>query len=135
MNNTEKSELVIARILHFLMERGIQEGLVEFSELNLDEELADFFFPCFVWLEREGLVTSHKVDRYSSNKTRAGGHIVNPSLTSHGYAVLGGIIVIGDQSYSASEAVAQVSEKGRSYSGIGDFFGGLLGGLTKSLGS
>lgn len=41
----------------------------------------------------------------------------------------------GEKKIPVGQAVKEVAEGGKNYAGIGDFFGGVLGGFTKSMGS
>lgn len=134
MTNTEKSEVVIARILTTLSDRGIRDGDLEFRDFGLDEEFADFFFPCLSWLEREGLVSFEQVARLLGSPTITGAAVLTPCLTSHGYSQLGRTMTIAGNKQTMAEAVSKVSKDGRSSSVVGDFVGGLLGGFTKSMG-
>ncbi|SEP14319.1 hypothetical protein SAMN04490248_1292 [Salinihabitans flavidus] len=56
MDDLQRSETVIAKILSLLMEWGIQETQLEFSELDLSDEYRPFFFSCVKWLEAEGVI-------------------------------------------------------------------------------
>jgi hypothetical protein len=38
------------------MQHGVSHWDLEFSDLELDDSYASFFFPCVHWLEREGLI-------------------------------------------------------------------------------
>lgn len=131
MDDIQKSELVISRILSLLMKWGIQECDLKFAELNLDDEYAPFFFPCIEWLVDEGVIRVAEINRYTDGT----GKVVRPVLTSFGMVILGRSVELEGGSISLSKAVREVSEQGRSFSQIGGFFGGLLGGFTKSMGS
>ncbi len=135
LDDLRRSEIVIARILNLLIGWGIQECQLEFHELELEEEFAPFFFPCINWLISEGVIRASSVERYSSNKTSAGGVVLYPQLTSYGFNALGSEIQIGDNTPKLATAVKEVSDNQKSYSQIGDFVGGLLGGFSKSLSS
>jgi len=134
MTEIEKSEVVIAKILTLLMEWGIQECDLRFEELELDpKEYGSFFFSCVHWLENEGLIRTSRIDCFM-DAAHAG--VVNrPVLTSYGFYILGTKVKIGDHEATLSETVKEVSSSAGNYSNIGDFFGGLLGGFTKSVGS
>jgi len=130
MDDLQKSELVIAKILNHLMELGIQRGLVDFTEVIDDPALEPFVSSCFYWLDAEGIVRARN---YAETKDSFS--VVSPSLTSHGYELLGKSFQLKESKVSMSQAVKEVSSGEQSYSQYGDFFGGLLGGFTKSLGS
>ena len=133
MDNFDKSELVIAKILDKAIENGIREWMLQFTDLMLDTEYAPFFYPCLRWLEAEGII---RVQAY--HRTMGGiasGHVQNISLTSHGLVALGHTIKIGDDTDKMSEAVKKVSSGEKSYAQVGDFVGGILGGFTKSISS
>jgi hypothetical protein len=135
--NLEKSEIVIARILNLLLERGIRGGDLEFSDLSLDDDFLHFFAACFRWLIDEGIVRAQKVTDIPVDE-QAGMddlYVYNPTITAHGFNVLGRSVVIGTETLAASIVVQRVSANDQSYSGFGDFAGGFVGGLLKVLGS
>ncbi|NRB00683.1 MAG: hypothetical protein HRU32_12825 [Rhodobacteraceae bacterium] len=131
-DNVQRSETVIAAILAHLMQRGIQHGGIQFAELGLEEDYQPFFLPCFEWLMSEGLI------RFKSSKNvgwRHGGPVVlEPTLTSLGYRYLGEPMLAGDADQKLGEVVKDVAKGGENFAQFGDFFGGLLGGFTKSMG-
>jgi hypothetical protein len=133
MNNMEKSELVIAKILTLLMEWGIKDSSLNFKKLELDDAYASFFFPCINWLSNEGIIRTGKIQMYANGPGQ--GSISNPVLTSYGISLLGNSVKVGNTDVRLSEAVKTLSAEKKSYSGIGDFMGGFLGGFTKSMGS
>jgi hypothetical protein len=130
MDNLQKSEAVIARILAHLAENGLQATELNHDTLQLGAELQPFFEICYDWLEAEGIVRSSKVVK------AAGGEIwiFNPVITANGFRLLGQGVILGGEEKSLGTAVKEVSS-GRSYSSLGDFFGGLLGGFTRSISS
>lgn len=131
MENIEKSEVVIARILSKVLEFGLQDAGLEFKELELGDSYAPFFSTCVDWLVAEGLI---RVGTHI--KTKDGEcFLAGITLTSHGFAVLGQEISGTDRGETVADAVKQVTDSGAGYSGVGDFIGGLLGGFTKSISS
>ena len=133
MENAEKSQLVMARILDKAMEMGIQEWMLGFDDLKLEDDYANFFYPCLKWLENEGLV---RVEGY--HRTMGGpanGSVRNVHITAFGQSVLRQEVNITGEREMLSETVKGVSKEPASYSQFGDFLGSLLGGFTKSLGS
>ena len=133
MDETQKSELMIAKILSLLMEWGIQESELRFEELDLDDKFRPFFFPCIQWLVSEGVIRTGNLHQFLDGP--GAGLVSRPVLTSYGMKILGLTLQLGDQDMPMSTAIAEVSKNGKSYSQVGDFFGGLLGGFTKSVGS
>ncbi|WP_414897011.1 hypothetical protein [Rhodovulum sp. YEN HP10] len=133
MENLEKSEIVISKILSLLMEWGIRECELEFEELELDDEFRFFFFPCIEWLTDEGVIRTGEI--HGELGGTGCGSVMNPVLTSYGLNVLGTRIQLGETEEKLSDAVKKVSAGSRSYAQFGDFVGGLLGGFTKSIGS
>ena len=132
MDNLAKSEFVISRILQKLAENGIQSSLFSFDNFDFeDDSFAPFFNQAVKWLEAEGVI---RMDGFSENFN---GHsrLINPTLTSYGFEVLGKTLELEGTPTKLASAVKTVSEEGKNYSQIGDFFGGLLGGFTKSMGS
>lgn len=133
MQNAEKSQLVMARILEKTMDVGIQEWLLTFDDLNLEEDFANFFYPCLEWLEKEGLIRVRSYHRTMGG--RAQGSVQNVHITAFGQSVLRQEVNITGESEMLSETVKNVSKEPGYYSKFGDFLGGLLGGFTKSIGS
>ncbi|MBL4808224.1 MAG: hypothetical protein JKY31_13210 [Rhodobacteraceae bacterium] len=133
MDNIQKSELVIAKILGLLMEWGVQKNELTFEELKIDSAYSNFYFPCINWLVAEKVIRVSKIMQFANGA--ADGLVQNPVLTSHGMRVLGLQISYGDGGITMAEAVKSVQSGDKSYSQFGDFFGGFLGGFTKSLGS
>lgn len=129
MNDLEKSELVIAKILALLLDWGIQKQQLEFHELELDEGCLNHFVSCIDWLEAEGVIRTDKVVRTQKPSETL---IINPVLTAYGFRILGKNFASGDQTDLASHA-KKISEGKTSMSSVGDFIGSLLGGYTKSV--
>ena len=130
-SNLEKSEVVIAKILKLLMDQGLKDSMMSFRSLNLEEEYEPFFKTCFLWLIAEGLVRSST----NSESITSIFHAYGPVLTAKGFSVLGNRLVLKEGEVTIARVVEETSSSDKSYSGLGDFFGGLLGGLTKSLSS
>jgi len=113
------------------MQHGVSHWDLEFSDLELDDSYASFFFPCVHWLEREGLI---HVGQYT--RTLGGiatGYVGNIAITSRGMVVLGKTVEINGKQEQLSTAVRRVSEGSVDYHRIGDAIGGAIGGLLKSL--
>lgn len=131
MENIEKSEIVIAGILNKALEFGLQQNDLRFEELELSNEFAPYFATCVDWLIAEGLIRVGNHQKVLSGMS----FVLNISLTSYGFAVLGRKLTIGGEEMEIGQAVKKVASSGSGYSGAGDFFGGLLGGFTKSISS
>lgn len=132
MDHLQHSETVIARILSLLMEWGIQEAQLEFTQLKLSDEYRPYFFSCFKWLASEGVIRYSEISREKGNV--AAGAVFQPVLTSYGLSILGQNIRLGDEETQLSEAVENVSSGHASYAKAGNFTGGLLASFIKSLG-
>ncbi|WP_203290777.1 hypothetical protein [Maricaulis parjimensis] len=131
LDNLQKSELVISKILEALVEQGIQcRTHLPFAELGLSDELKPFFEGCCLWLYDEGIVRCTNPHQLGTN-----GSMVNPSITAYGFQLLGQKFLAGDKEEALGTAVKEVASGQKNYAAIGDFFGGILGGFTKSLGS
>ena len=132
MNNMEKSELVVMKILSRLMDTGFTRTVLAFQNLDLTDEYEEFFDLSAEWLLEEGVIRAADFA-----KTRGeSGALANPVLTAYGLSLLRQPSpVSGDERETMGTAIKNASEKGTSYAGIGDFIGGLLGGFTKSIGS
>ncbi len=131
MDNTEKSELVIARLLTMIADNGLQGSEIGFDDLELEEDFQPYFDVSVRWLIDEGVI------RVSELAELMGGTaiLLNPVVTSYGYSCLNQRLLIKGKDMTVGGAVQEVSKQGTSYSGFGDFLGGLLGGFTKSMGS
>ncbi|MCW1949833.1 MAG: hypothetical protein KIH44_000495 [Octadecabacter sp.] len=130
MDELQKSELVISKIVTLVSGWGIQSTRLEFEELELEDSFAPFFIPCVEWLEAEGVLRTKNILEYSN-----GGCVVRPVLTSYGMRILGTEISLDGEKTKLATAAAKVSSGEKSYSQFGDFVGGILGGFTKSIGS
>ncbi len=129
--NIQKSEVVIARILKHLMDNGLQQSMMSFNTLELDNEYEAFFKTSFMWLIHEGMVrSSTNIESITSVF-----HAYDPVLSGQGFAALGRNLEANGGSITMATAVKETSSSKQSYSGLGDFFGGILGGFTKSMGS
>ena len=132
MTNVRKSELVISKILFLLMDRGIMEWHLQFEDLELSDDDGGFFFPCIDWLVSENVIRIREVRRYLGGPTN--GLIVDPSLTSYGFAVLGEASPVGDGGDQLSDTVKEISSGYGNYTKAGNFTGGVLASFIKSFG-
>lgn len=133
MEKLEKSELIIAKILQMAIDSGLGHWQLSFADLSLDDSFAEFFYPSIEWLEAEGIV---RVGEYARTLGGiANGSVNNIHLTSYGLRLLGQQITVGEKQVKLADEVKRVSQGDRSYSTLGDFVGGLLGGFTKSISS
>lgn len=130
MNNVEKSERVISIILTELMDRGIQQGFIDFTALVEDDALKPFVGPCFRWLETEGIVTA--LNDASSDDGFA---VIDPTLTAYGFNVMGMELTLDGEKTEVGKVVKQVAQEGRTFSNVGELLGSALGAFTKSVGS
>jgi len=92
MDNLEKSELVIAKIRGLLMEWGLSDTEMQFEELGLEEEFRPFFTTCIEWLEAEGVIRVHKIDKFQDGKAL----IQRPTITAHGINLMGKQLNVGE---------------------------------------
>lgn len=132
MNDVERSDVVIAPIIEILSKKGSQDGdLMEFEQLNLENEFQPFFLRCIVWLGDQGLIRFDEISRTMGG----GGWVHAPVLTSYGFSTINRQITLGGEDLPMKDAISHVSKSGGNYASAGDFFGGFLGGFTKSMGS
>jgi len=131
--NLEKSQKMLARLIECAAENGIKESMIQFSDLGLDSSYEEYFYPCLEWLESEGVVRTKAHHRTMGSA--ASGRIRNLVLTSVGQSLLGMKVSVGEEEETLAETVEKVSKGDRSYSKFGDFLGGAIGGLIKSLGA
>jgi hypothetical protein len=131
-DNLRKSELVISKILETLLALGLQQGSsLRFEDIKLEKEDSAIFNGCCTWLLEEGII------RCSNTAQAMGGDVTlfSPMITAKGFSLLNQSFILGDNKMQVSEAVREVAGGNSNYAGLGDFFGGLLGGFTKSMGS
>lgn len=129
LDNLQKSEVVISKILQDLVETGLQYGTaLEFEELELGVEFKPFFVGCCLWLIEEGIVRCT-----NEHQVIQGMPMVNPVITAKGFTLLGQPFAGTEEGNRVGDAVKEVASGNKNYAGIGDFFGGLLGGFTKSI--
>ena len=127
--NLEQSEKIVAAILNFLLENGLQDCELVFSNLGLDDSFKAFFFPSAQWLIDEGLI------RGGAGRLLDGDAWVSGAvLTSTGFARLGANFGSGEERVSGADRAAQIAKSEKGSWQFGDFLGGLAGGLTKSIG-
>ncbi len=125
----EGSQKMIAAIVNDLSRRGVRRGSLDVSDLSLDEDLLDpaLFLDSILWLEGEGIIRSSSEHSFTMDGTAH-----NYTLSAYGYRLL-------EQNFQGEmklgQAVKEAAEGSRSFTGVGDFFGGLLGGFTKSMSS
>lgn len=131
MDDLQRSELVISKVLTLVARWGIQQTDLKFEELELSDEFIPFFIPCVEWLEAEGVIRTKNITQFASGA----GIVLRPVITSLGMKMMGAQITLGEENEKLATAAAKVSSGEKSYSQVGDFFGGLLGGFSKSLGS
>jgi len=130
MENLEKSELVIAKILGLLMEWGLSNTEMQFEELGLEEEFRPFFTTCIEWLEAENVIRVYKIHKFLDGTAL----IQSPTLTAHGINLMGRQLNVGEEKTTIGAAVKQTAKETSFYNGLGDLGGGFVGGLLKSLG-
>ncbi|MGY6632265.1 MAG: hypothetical protein ACXIU8_00760 [Alkalilacustris sp.] len=129
----ERSNLVIAKILKLAADHGISHWELSFSDLELDDSYATYFYPCLEWVEAEGLV---RVGAYEKTLGGfAGGSAHDVSLTSRGMALLGQEVVVDGKRISLARAVVEESQGSGGTYRIGELIGGILGSAIKSMGS
>ncbi|WP_375254715.1 hypothetical protein [Yoonia sp.] len=133
MTDLQKSEIVIARILSLLVDWGIQETELRFSELELDDSFAPFFFPCVEWLQSEQIIRVSRLVKAIDGP--GSGVVLRPVLTSEGFAILGKKITVDGEPEVLSNVIEKVGSSDRSLWQFGDAIGGILGGFTKSMGN
>ncbi|NOR61999.1 MAG: hypothetical protein GQ535_05815 [Rhodobacteraceae bacterium] len=131
LDNIQKSELVIAKILALLMEWGVNSTQLKFEELELDDEYVSYFIPCINWLVAESVIRTGSIKQFTS----LDGIVMNPVLSSYGMRILGLEVSLDGNSMTLAKAVKDVQSGERLYSQLGNFSGGFLGSLIKSVSS
>jgi hypothetical protein len=132
LNNIERSERVIASVLHVLLDKGLQDAWeLSFEDLALTEEFEPFFSGAIKWLIAEGIIRAEDVAEYIN----ASALVISPTLTSRGFALLGHEFTFEGRAVTVAELIDAKSKGSQTYTGLGDFLGGMLGGFTKSIGS
>jgi hypothetical protein len=131
-SNLQKSEFIISKILEVLINLGLQQGSsLSFADLSLPKEDGPIFNGCCTWLLEEGII------RCSNAAQAMGGDVTlfSPMITAKGFSLLNQSFILGDNRMQVGKAVREVAGGNTNFAGLGDFFGGLLGGFTKSMGS
>ncbi|MDG1282909.1 MAG: hypothetical protein P8O10_16530 [Pseudorhodobacter sp.] len=129
MDNLQRSELVIANVLGFLLETGLSNVNLDFDMLGLEAEFAPFFATSVRWLQDEGIIRSRQIAESDDSAL-----IIGPILTAHGFFMMGKPIAVGDRTLTLATAVVETKRDEKFYTGLGDLGGGFVGGLLKSLG-
>jgi hypothetical protein len=132
MNNLEISEIVVAKIISQLLENGLEPKTLRESDFGIDKEHLGFVYTSIKWLESEAIIYVEEIHRGTEANVVI---LVNPALTSKGFNILGQNFLGRPGTETIATAVQTVARENRSYAGIGDFVGGILGGFTKSIGS
>lgn len=117
-----ESERLIGAILSKLSRSGVKRVSLSAQEFGVDRH---FLQDAVIWLSREKLI---KAD---------GGHFdgyLQCALTAKGFSLLGQTFRIDGGEVHLVEAVRRVGSGEESYAKAGNFFGGLLGAFTKSVG-
>ena len=131
-SNLEKSELTISKILERLLDFGLTQGMqLSFSDLDLPEGYVPIYNGSCAWLLDEGIIRCANMSKPMSGTIV----LISPMITSKGFALLDQPFQIGGKSVRVGEAVKEVAAGRRNYASFGDFIGGVLGGLTKSMGT
>ena len=132
MNNLEKSELVVAKILSWLMDTGFTRSELSFDDLELAKEYEEFFDLSAQWLLDEGIMRAAD----HALIMRGSGTLFSPVLTAYGLSLLNQPSPVGgNEGETVGTSVKSASESGASYTKFGEVLGGFLGGFTKSMGS
>lgn len=131
MENLEKSELVIAKILGLLVEWGLSNTEMRFEELGLDEEYREFFTTCIEWLEAEGIIRVRRTIKFADGNAL----VTGPTISARGMALLGKNLKVSGIEITVADAVKRTAKETGFFTGLGDLGGGFVGGLFKSLGS
>jgi hypothetical protein len=127
MSKRDESAVMVAKLVNQLAENGVAKTEVasrDFLPDGASQGQIQTFTDTVKWLEHEGVVRDG--DSYSDG---LGGVVFDLALTSRGFWLLeqklSGDLTLG-------RAVASISKNEPIPTGLGDFFGGLLGAFTKS---
>jgi hypothetical protein len=124
-----KSEQIIAAILSLLLKRGVRKTEIcaqDVADNGSDDSANELFEDAIFWLRHEGII---RFDQYTEDS------FIDCTLTAYGFAILGQKLHGSPENETVGTAVKRISSNKTNLSPVGDFIGGLLGGLTKSLGS
>lgn len=141
MNEIEYHRYTVGRILAYLINKGLARvNLHETDATNImierrgdEEEVQTAFLDCLHWMRDEGLIRVASIDEYGG-----GYSVLGMQLTAAGLALIRQGTDDPDIGPSIEERVTRAKDgelDARDYSKIGDFVGGVLGGITKALGS
>ncbi|MEM8657202.1 MAG: hypothetical protein AAGF22_03815 [Pseudomonadota bacterium] len=128
------SEAMVASIVAFLAEGGVRQQDVTIEELGYDQdaERIRLFRDAMLWLLNEGAIASGFKDKRNQFKNRNPFTARQFYLTSKGYDLLS---MKFEGSLTLGAAIKQTQSSGTGYANLGTFFGGILGGFTKSVSS
>jgi len=113
------------------MEFGCQSSAFEFSEIELSSDFSAYRVVCCDWLIDDGIVRASQHAKYANGTSK----LLNPVLSAYGISLLSTNLGPVEDPKSLGDAAGEVSKTQRSYSELGDMFGGVLGGMIKFLGS
>lgn len=131
-SSLQKSEFTISKILERLLDFGLTQGMqLCFEDLDLPEGYEPIYSGSCTWLLEEGIIRCANMSKPLSGTPV----LISPMITSKGFSLLDQPFVVGGESLRVGEAVKEVAAGRRSYASFGDFIGGVLGGLAKSMGT
>jgi hypothetical protein len=130
LTNHQKSELVVAKVLQYLLDRGLQPTELDEATLGLSDELQPFLPTCIQWLANEHLIhlESGSISRPDSIR------LINPMVSAKGFSVLDAPFGPSSNNETVGDAVQKVSAGQSTYARAGNFAGGLLASFIKSMG-
>jgi hypothetical protein len=130
MNDIEKSGAMVLAILACLLPNGVRQRSLKINDLNLPETIESdslLFSSAMTWLKNEGII----MYRWSGMDFQFG----SCALTSKGFAIMGQNFPGQLEKKSVGEAILEATEGKPNYSAWGEFSGGILGALMKTLSS
>lgn len=131
MSRLEASKVIVAEMISFLEGNGVVPSTIHVSDFrpNYTTDDADLFRAAVSWLVSESVVRLRGDPIPDTEDDTSHYEVV---LTSFGFSALmrqlAGDLTLRDQ-------LRQARDGQRSWSGVGDLLGGVLGGFTKSIGN
>lgn len=132
----QNSRKVIAAILASLWDRGIQDGLYSFSDIELPDDFEQYFDACFLWLLDEGIIRAGDTQQYVSGEPMS---VVRPALTSKGFSILEAEDptsqkAIGDRLVAAGKDIGGIAGSAAVVAIVGEIVGHAAGAFARSQG-
>ena len=133
-SDLSRSEEMVAKVVAFLADGGVRQRDLNVGDLGYTEsqDNSRLFKDALVWLLNEGVIASGFEDKRNQFRNSNPFTARQFFLTSKGYNLLSAKF---EGELTLGAAIRNAQNSGSGYANAGTFFGGILGGFTKSVSS